>query len=504
MASSSAAPFAVEEASIASLHEAILSRRTTCVAIVEAYLARIAAYDHKGPALAAILALNPRAREMAAQLDAHFARTGELIGPLHGVPVAVKDNYNTTDMPTSGGNVLFKDVIPPVESAVTKRLREAGAIILAKTNMHELALSGITISSLGGQTKNPYDLTRTPGGSSGGTGAAIAANFAAIGLATDTVNSIRSPASANNLVGFRSTKGLVSRAGVIPVSHTQDVVGAITRSVEDAAIMLDVMAGFDPDDPATARALGHIPHSFTDYLDADGLNGARIGVFTGFLGKNAVHAEVNAIVAAALNAFRDAGATIVEIADPMIDSDTILRDDDVQKWEFKTLFNDYLVSLGDRAPVKTLRELIASGQYHRPSLEKFLNETDALESPETEHEYLIRLARIERLRERVLLLMAEHRVEAVAYPLQKRLVYGIGEPYQGDRTGILAGVTGFPAVTVPAGFSPPSADAPIGVPVGLDILARPFDDARLIRIAYAFEQATKWRRPPPSTPPLAP
>lgn len=502
MPSTPTAPFAVEEASIAALHEALLSQRTTCVAIVEAYLARIAAYDHKGPALAAILALNPQARETAARLDAHFANTGELIGPLHGVPVAVKDNYNTTDMPTSGGSVLFKDVIPPVESAVTKRLREAGAIILAKTNMHELALSGITLSSLGGQTRNPYDLTRTPGGSSGGTGAAVAANFAAVGLATDTVNSIRSPASANNLIGFRSTIGLVSRAGVIPVSHTQDVVGAITRSVEDAAIMLDVMAGFDPDDPATARAIGHIPHSFTDYLDAEGLRGARIGVLTGFLGKDAVHAQVNTIVAAALDACRDAGATIVEIADPQIDSDAILRDDDVQKWEFKTLFNGYLASLGSRAPVKTLRELIASGQYHKPSLEKFLAETDAIEDPEQEHDYLTRLARIERLRERVLLLMAEHRVDALAYPLQKRLVYAIGEPSQGDRTGILAGVTGFPAVTVPAGFSPPSTDAPIGVPVGLDILARPFDDARLIRIAYAFEQATKWRRPPPSTPPL--
>ncbi len=502
MSSNSVAPFAVEEASIASLHEAILSRRTTCTAIVDAYLARIAAYDRRGPALAAILATNPQAHESAARLDEHFARTGKLIGPLHGIPVAVKDNYNTTDMPTSGGNLLFKDVIPPVESAVIKRLREAGAIILAKANMHELALSGITISSLGGQTKNPYDLTRTPGGSSGGTGAAVAANFAAVGLATDTVNSIRSPASANNLVGFRSTKGLVSRAGVIPVSHTQDVVGAITRSVEDAAIMLDVMAGFDPDDPATADAVGHIPHSFTDYLDADGLRGARIGVFTGFLGTEAVHAEVNAVVAAALEAFRNAGATVVEIADPMLDSDVILRDDDVQKWEFKTLFNDYLTSLGDRAPVKSLRELIASGQYHKPSLETFLNETDALETPEDEHEYLVRLARIARLRERVLLLMAEHSVDAVAYPLQKRLVYAIGEPYQGDRTGILAGVTGFPAVTVPAGFSPPNADAPIGVPVGLDILARPFDDARLIGIAYAFEQATKWRRPPLSTPPL--
>jgi Asp-tRNA(Asn)/Glu-tRNA(Gln) amidotransferase A subunit family amidase len=501
MPSHHAAPFTVDEATIASLHDAILSGRTTCVAIVDAYLARIATYDKDGPALAAILAVNPQAREMAARLDAQFAKTGELTGPLHGIPVAVKDNYNTTDLPTSGGNVLFKDVVPPVESTVTRKLREAGAIILAKTNMHEWALAGITISSLGGQTKNPYDLTRTPGGSSGGTGAAVAANFATVGLATDTMNSIRSPASAGSLVGFRSTRGLVSRAGVIPVSHTQDVTGAITRSVEDAAIMLDVMAGFDPDDPASARGVNHIPHSFTDYLDADGLRGARIGVLTRFFGKEAIHADVNAVTARALDAFRGAGATVIEIPDPALDSDAILRDCDVQKWEFKALFNDYLASLGDRAPVKSLHELIASGRYHKP-LEEFLVAADAVEAPESDPDYLARLVRIERLRERVLLLMATHNIEALVYPLQKRLVHTIGAPHQSERTGILAGVTGFPAVTVPAGFSRPDADAPLGVPIGIDILARPFEDSRLIRIAYAFEQATKFRRPPQSTPPL--
>ncbi len=501
MPSHPTAPFAVEEATIASLHEAILSGRTTCVAIVDTYLARIAAYDRHGPALTAILSINPHAREIAARLDAQFAKTGELTGPLHGIPVVVKDNYNTTDMPTSGGNVLFKDTVPPTESTVTRKLHEAGAIILAKTNMHEWALAGITISSLGGQTRNPYDLTRTPGGSSGGTGAAVAANFATVGLATDTMNSIRSPASANSLVGFRSTKGLVSRAGVIPVSHTQDVTGAITRSVEDAAIMLDVMAGFDPADPATARGAGHIPHSFTDYLDADGLRGARIGMLTSFFGKETIHAEVNAVIANALDAFRGAGATVIEIADPALDSDAILHDCDVQRWEFKALFNDYLSSLGDRAPVKSLHELIASGRYHKP-LEEFLMAADAVGTPENNPEYLARLARIEQLRERVLLLMATHNLDAIAYPLQKRLVHKIGDPHQSERAGILAGVTGFPAVTVPAGFSSPDADAPLGVPIGLDILARPFEDARLIRIAYAFEQATQVRQPPPSTPSL--
>jgi Asp-tRNA(Asn)/Glu-tRNA(Gln) amidotransferase A subunit family amidase len=265
--------------------------------------------------------------------------------------------------------------------------------------------------------------------------------------------------------------------------------------------MLDVMAGFDSADPATARDMNHIPHSFTDYLDADGLRGARIGVLTSFFGKETIHAEVNTVIANARDAFRGAGASIIEVADPALDSDAILRDCDVQKWEFKALFNGYLKSLGARAPVASLRELIASGRYHKP-LEEFLVAADTIETPESDPEYLARLARIEGLRDRVLLLMATHNLDALAYPLQKRLVHTIGDPHQSERTGILAGVTGFPAVTVPAGFSQPSADAPLGVPVGLDILARPFEDSRLIRIAYAFEQATKIRRPPHSTPPL--
>jgi Asp-tRNA(Asn)/Glu-tRNA(Gln) amidotransferase A subunit family amidase len=498
----SAASFKLEEASIADIQQALKSRQLTCEALVAAYLDRIDAYDQKGPALNAVITVNRAARELAARMDAEFRKTGKLSGPLHCIPVAVKDNYNTTDLPTSAGNILFKDVMPPTESTVTRKLRDAGAIILAKTNMHELALSGTTVSSIAGQTKNPYDLARTPGGSSGGTGAAVASNFAAVGLGSDTVNSIRSPASANSLVGFRPTKGLISRAGVVPVSETQDVVGPITRSVADAALMLDVIAGYDPADPASARGVGKTPKSFTAYLDPKALADARIGVLKSFLGTKSEHEEVNAAMADAVGAFRMAGATVVEIDDPFFDTGALNNDYDVQKWEFKILFNAYLKTLGDAAPVKNLSALIASGKYHKPSLEKFLASADAFEAPYEEKEYLARLSRIDGLRDRLLGRMAQHNVDAIVYPLQKRLVVPIGELNQADRNGILAAMTGFPALTVPIGFSKPDATAPIGVPIGMDILGRPFDEAKLIGIGYAFEQATRMRKPPQGVPAL--
>lgn len=495
-----AAPFKLEEASISRIEQALKSKEISCEALVNAYIARIDAYDQKGPALNAVITLNHAAREQAVAKDAEFRKTGKLGGPLHCIPVAVKDNYNTTDLPTTGGNELFKGAIPATESTVTRKLREAGAIILAKTNMHEFALSGTTVSSIAGQTKNPYDLTRTPGGSSGGTGVAVATNMAAVGLGSDTVNSIRSPASANSLIGFRSTKGLVSRAGVMPVSETQDVVGPLTRTVADAAAMLDVIAGYDALDPASARGVGRTPKSFKRYLDPKGLTGARIGVLKSFAGTKPEHEDVNAAMANAVSTFKKAGATVVEIDDPSFDTGAINSDYDVQKWEFKTQFNDYLKAYGSNAPVRDLSSVLASGKYHKPSLEKFLTASDAMETPGQDKDYLARLAKIDGLRDRLLGRMAENRVDVIVYPLQKRLVVPIGELNQADRNGILAAMTGFPAVTVPIGFSRPAPDAPLGVPIGMDIMGRPFDDGLLIKTAYAFEQATKVRKAPQSTP----
>lgn len=498
-----AADFKVDEASIADIERALQNKQVTCVQVVDQYLARVHAYDQQGPALNAVITLNPQARDIAAQMDAEFRKTGKLSGPLHCIPFAVKDNYNTTDLATSGGNVLLKDSKPKVESTVTTRIRSAGGIVLMKTNLHEFALSGTTVSSLAGQTRNPYDLTRTPGGSSGGTGAAVASNMAAVGLGSDTVNSIRSPSSANSLVGFRTTKGLVSRAGVMPVSSTQDVVGPLGRSVSDVAAVLDVVAGgYDAADPATAAAYGKPAPRFVASLDRNGLKRARIGVLKGFFGTQPIHQEVNAAMARGIEAMKQAGATIVDIDDPFFDADAIGRDMDVQKYEFKPLFNEYLKSLGDAAPVADVHALTASGKYHQASIGKFLASADAIASGMTDPDYLARQVKIEGLRTRLLAAMAEKKVDFVVYPMQRRLVVPITELNQADRNGILAGVTGFPAIDVPVGFSAATETAPIGVPIGMDILGRPFEDERVIKVAYAFEQAFHARKVPRSVPPL--
>src|SRR5688500_7423178 len=285
----------LDEASVRTIHRALDTRQATCVQVVQHYLDRIDAYDDRGPAVNAIIAVNPRAMETAAEMD-RLDGAARARRPLHCIPVVLKDNFHTADMPTTGGSVTFKNLQTPGDGFVVKKLRDAGAIIIAKANLHELARSGTTVSSLGGQTRNPYDLTRTPGGSSGGTGAAIAANFGVLGTGTDTGQSIRSPSSANALVGVRATRGLVSRGGVMPFSTTQDEAGPMTRSVEDAARMLDVIAGYDPSDPITAFSAGHIPRTYLSTLDRNGLKGARIGLLTDMVGTESIHREVNQVL----------------------------------------------------------------------------------------------------------------------------------------------------------------------------------------------------------------
>src|SRR5450755_3981651 len=269
--------FRFQEATIASVHAALAAGQLTCTQLTKLYLDRIEAYNMHGPALHAIITVNPKAMEIAAEMDRSYRASSATVGPLHCIPVILKDNFNTFDMPTTGGNVSMKTSVPPADAFTVARIRKAGALILAKANLQEFARGGMSISSLGGQVRNPYDLSRTPGGSSGGTGASIAANFAVLGTGSDTGQSIRSPASANNLVGIRATRGLVSRAGVIPNSLTQDEVGPIARTVTDAALLLDVMAGYDPADPITAFGKLHTPPSYTQLLSSDALKGARIG-----------------------------------------------------------------------------------------------------------------------------------------------------------------------------------------------------------------------------------
>ena len=491
------AVFKLEQATVAGVHRAFRSGALTAVKLVEMCLERIEAYDRKGPRLNAVITVNQKARKEAARLDAKFRKTGPA-GPLHGIPVLLKDNVNTKDMPTTGGSKSLEGYVPPKDAFITKRLRDAGAILLAKANLHEFAVWGETVSSMLGQTLNPYDLTRTPGGSSGGTGAGLAAGYGILGIGTDTVNSIRSPASACSLVGIRPTIGLVSRDGIIPYSFTQDAAGPMARTVADAAAMLGVLAGYDPGDPATAWSIGHVEKNYTRHLRKDGLRGKRIGILRSFFGTRPVHEEVNAVSRKAIADCRRLGAAMVELSTPDLDSGAIVSDISVHLYDLRPDLDSYLGDPKAGTPVKSLGAIIASGKYH-PGIEKNIMEAVALQRDAA---YFERLAKRAKLQERVMALMAGKRLDALVFPHQKRPVVPVGES-QVERNGSLGSVTGFPSIVVPGGFTRPTETAAIGVPVGIEFLGRPWTEGLLIEIGYAYEQGTKNRRPPVTTPKLA-
>src|SRR5216684_3004734 len=488
----SAAPVRIEEATIDELQGAMSAGELTSHALVQHYLDRIALYDKQGPKLNAFLLVNPRALHEAHRLHQERASKGPR-GPLHGIAVVLKDNMNTADLPTTGGSVAFAGAQPQADAFVVSKLRQAGAVILGKTNLHELARAGTTVSSLGGQTLNPYDLTRTPGGSSGGTAVAVATNMASVGLGSDTVNSIRSPASACDLVGLRPTRGLVSRSGIIPAALTQDMAGPIARWVADAAAVLEVIEGFDPRDETTESLRGKEVIRYAASLDKNGLRGARIGVLRSFFGQKAEHAEVNRVVDAALARMRELGAEPVELSAPL-DVDQLINTMDVQKWESKTQIDAWLRDLGPGAPaIHTFDAWVASGKFDK-TLEKGLLAAKPYDHPEQDPEYRERIGpRKAALVRQLQALLDDNKLEAILYPHQKRLVVPIGES-QTDRNGFLASITGFPAIVVPAGFSSG------GVPIGVELLGRPFAEPTLIKLAYAYEQGTQNRRPPASTP----
>jgi Asp-tRNA(Asn)/Glu-tRNA(Gln) amidotransferase A subunit family amidase len=493
--------FHLMETSIASIHQAMQAGTLTCRSLVQQYLNRIQAYDQQGPAINSMLYINPASLEQADAFDKEFQRTHKL-KPLGCVPIVLKDNFDTADMPTTAGAVTLKGAQPSKDAFAVKRLREAGAIILGKANLQEFASGGISVSSLGGQVKNPYDLTRTPGGSSGGTGAAVAANFAEAGTGSDTGGSIRSPASATSLVGLRPTRGLISRDGIVPVSFTQDTIGPMTRNVSDLATLLDAMVGYDPNDPVTALSVGNIPETYTAFLQ-NGLKGARLGVLTNLLGSGPEYEEVNKVVAKAIDALQEQGAVIVRLEDPALDTAMLTAKFRLNEPEFKAALNHYLQQQGPDVPVHSLAEIIASGQYHKPTLEKFFAAAEGYEDGPNSADYKDRRMRMDEVRIEVADLMARNNLDALVYPHQKCLVLPIGATFQKDRNGIVAALAGFPAIEVPAGFSSPTADAPIGVPVGLEFLGRAWAEPELIKLAFGFEKATHLRKPPVSTPALA-
>src|SRR5882762_5145523 len=472
--------FHLMETSIADIHKAMQAGTLTCHNLVQQYLDRIRAYDQQGPAIKSMLYINPASLEQADALDQDFRRTHKLKS-LGCIPVVLKDNFDTADMPTTAGALTLKGAQPEKDAFAVKRLREAGALILGKANLQEFASGGISVSSLGGQVKNPYDLTRTPGGSSGG--------------------SIRSPSSANSLVGLRPTRGLISRDGIVPVSFTQDTIGPMTRNVADTARLLDVMVGYDPNDPVTAFSVGNIPETYTAFLQ-NGLKGARLGVLTNLFGSGPEYEEVNAVMAKAIEALKEQGAVIVRLEDAALDTDTLTAKFRLNEPEFKTALNRYLQQQGSHVSVHSLAEIIASGQYHKPTLEKFFATAQSYEDGPNSADYKDRRIRMEEIRIEVANLMAKNQLDALVYPHQKCLVLPIGATFQKDRNGVIAALAGFPAIEVPAGFSTPTADAPIGVPVGMELLGRAWGEPELIKLAFGFEQATHLRKPPVSTPAL--
>ena len=481
------------EATIPQLQAALMADKATSRDLVAMYLARIDAYDQRGPTLNAISVTNANALTEADARDAE-RRAGTPRGVLHGIPVIVKDNYETADMQTADGLRLLAGWIPPADSTLVTRLRDAGAIIVAKSNMHEFARGIITVGSLFGQTRNPYALDRNPGGSSGGTGAAVAANFAAVGMGSDTCGSIRIPASHNSLVGIRGTQGLASRTGIIPLSSTQDIGGPIGRSVTDIAIVLDTIVGYDPTDPQTAASVGHIPKSYTDFLQLAGLRGAHVGMLTALLGTDPDDAEVASVVRTALGEMRSQGAEVVDVVIPGLSELLTDRLNGflILSQDFKFDLNAYLAA-HPSAPVRTLEEVLASGKFH-PSLEAGLRASQAVESRDTT-EYLAHIVKRNTLRQAILKEMADNHVDALAYPTIRRKANLIGEPQMGNNCHLSAN-SGLPAITVPGGFTQD------GLPVGVELLGRAWSEPQLIKFAYAYEQATRHRHPPASTPAL--
>jgi amidase len=479
----------VMEMSISDLQAAMVAGTTTSAEITTAYLSRIQAYDKVGPGLNAMIWVNWFAVADADALDRERAISGPR-GPLHGIPIILKDNYDTFDMPTSGGTLALAGNVPPDDAFQVRKLREAGAVILGKSNMHELASGITTIGSLGGQTLNPYDLTRNPGGSSGGTGAAIAASFAAIGWGSDTCGSIRIPSSHNNLVGLRPTKGLSSIDGIIPLSHTQDVGGPLARSLEDLAVALDATVGPDPADPATAALAGRTVPIFMDALDVGALDGARIGILEAYFGDGGAEAAAAGLVRTALAKMVELGADTVTIEISELDS--LLSGSGLIGHEFKWDLIDYLAGVPD-APVTSLEEMLELGLIHE-ALTPAMRRRNAPEERNSEA-YATSMAKREPLRNTVVAAMDAASVDALVFPTLRQLPAIIGEPQRGSNCSLSAN-TGLPSLTVPVGWSN-------DLPLSIEMIGRQFDDARLVSLGYAYEQATDHRRAPPSTPPLS-
>lgn len=507
--STNAAELTLSTATVAELNAAMDAGVLSSQQLIQALLQRIAAYDDAGPGINAVLTLNPAAGRRAAELDVERALTGRR-SPLHGIPVVLKDNIDTADLPTTAGSFLLAGSLPPDDATLVRRLRAAGAIVLAKVNMSELA-SGGALSSMGGPTYNPHDTSRSPSGSSGGTGAAVAAGYAPLGIGTDTGGSVRGPSAANGLVGLKPTLGLLSRDGIVPLALSFDTAGPMTRSVRDLALFLNVLAGTDPADPVTAASDQRRVSDYSAVLDADAFKGARIGIARDFMQADR---EVDWVVEAALETMREAGAEVVDVELPgwLLDSrGEFYRT--IRYREFRAQIADYLATL-DRAYPKSLAQLIdgarqlvsrrPDGTIPNPSRWQLMLREEAsgtLKDPE----YLaVRDHALPLIRATLAGVLATHRLDAIAYPTSPTRPGRVdpdpnptGAPGGGGSPAILANLSGFPDLILPAGFTGR------GLPVALSLLGPAFSEARLLALGYAFEQRTRALRQPRETPPLA-
>jgi len=492
--------FNLLETTIEQVHAAYKSGELTCRQLVQMYLERIEAYDKKGPAINAIISLNPDALKEADRLDAALKASG-FVGPLHGIPIVMKDQGDATPMPTTLGSLLFKDYYPDRDAFVVDKLKKAGAIILAKSTLGELG-GGDTHGSLFGSTKNPYDLERTAGGSSGGSGASVSANFCTVAVGQEGFASIRRPSTWNGVSGMRPTAGLVSRAGVYAGwPSVNGSLGPMARSVADLAKLLDVMVGYDPDDPVTARGVSYIPDSFTKFLDKNGLKGARIGILRESMGYDAEpgSADFNKITEVfdkAVGELKSAGA---ELVDPIVipNLKALLAKRAGSFTDEEEGFRNFL-GRSKKQPYRSRAEAMQSPDFHKVvkgSRERWTRDP----KPEAHYEYL---KAKEELMTNLLLVMAEHRLDAIVHKSvehQPTLIKdGINPPYV-DQKGaphINTFLVYVPSIVVPAGFTRDN------LPAGLTFLGRPYDDAKMIKFAYAYEQATKHRKPPASVTPL--
>ena len=498
--SKSTTPFRLLEATIDDIHSAYKSGQLTARQLVQMYLDRIEAHDQKGPALNAIITINSKALEEADRLDAAFKASGP-VGPLHGIPVIVKDQADAKGMPTTLGSVLFKDYYPDRDCFVVEQLKKAGAIILAKSTLGELG-GGDTHGSLFGSTRNPYDLERTVGGSSGGSAASVAANFATVAVAQEGFASIRRPATWNSIAGMRPTAGLVSRSGVYGGwPETFGSLGPMGRTVRDLAILLDAMVGYDPEDPLTSRGIGHVPDSYTTFLDKNGLKGARIGIFRKSMGYDSEpdsedFKKITEVFDKAVGELKAAGA---ELVDPIIIPG--LRELILKRAGSPTgtdeSFNAYF-SRNPNPPFKSREDVTRA-----PDFAKVVpgSQTRWKRSPDATKHYEYLVAQDE-LMTKLLTVMADNNLDAIVHKAvehQPTLIsQGVNPPYV-DQKGapqLNTFLVFVPSIVVPAGFTGEN------LPAGITFLGRPYDDGAMIKLAYSYEQATHHRKPPPSTTPL--